>query len=272
MKICYDIFKKCFENLKLSEKLFYTLLGKTDKVFYAETGTETVGFAAVRENNLRLICVLPMYRKTGYGKGLFEQCAEYVKSRGFDTLKIGGTDSGLFIGAVRGSEGFFEKMGCSFYDTVAEMYGETDKLTSAPPCDVDNITFGFFEGNRERLYKAVGEVDDDWVQYFNDGEVFCAFAGDEVASFCIIDKELDCLFSDGKSRFGNIGCVGTVPKFRRHGTGLETVSRAAKILTEIGCDRIFIHYTAVYDWYAKLGFKTGIMLSLGEYGIMGKCR
>ena len=100
------------------------------------------------------------------------------------------------------------------------------------------------------------------MQYFDGVEVFCGYSGGKIASFCILDDDVDCLFSDG-TRVGSIGCVGTVPPFRRRGIGLKMVELAARELYRRGCDKIFIHYTGVYDWYAKIGFKTGIMLRLG---------
>ena len=45
--------------------------------------------------------------------------------------------------------------------------------------------------------------------------------------------------------------------------GLKMVELAARELYSRGCERIFIHYTGVYDWYAKIGFRTGLMLRLG---------
>ena len=41
------------------------------------------------------------------------------------------------------------------------------------------------------------------------------------------------------------------------------VAEAAKLLLQRGCDDIFIHYTAVYDWYSRLGVKTRLFLKLG---------
>ena len=120
------------------------------------------------------------------------------------------------------------------------------------PCPA-HITFGFYQGDVETLQSAVREVDEDWVQWFGKTErVFCAFDGDMVASFCILDNFGD---ADGL-KVGAPGCVGTVPAYRRQGIGLRMVQLATGILKDEGYDLSWIHYTAVGHWYAKLGYKT----------------
>ena len=116
-----------------------------------------------------------------------------------------------------------------------------------------HITFGFYQGDVAALQAAVRQVDEDWVQYFGDGDrVYCAFDGDQVVSFCILDEfgEADGL------RVGAPGCVGTIPTYRKQGIGLKMVQKATAILRDEGYDLSWIHYTHVGPWYAKLGYRT----------------
>lgn len=116
-----------------------------------------------------------------------------------------------------------------------------------------HITFGFYQGDIEALQSAVREVEDDWAQWFGKGDhVYCAFDGDKVVSFCILDG-----FGEYEGlKVGAPGCVGTVPSYRKQGIGLRMVQKATAILKERGYDVSWIHYTAVGHWYAKLGYKT----------------
>lgn len=116
-----------------------------------------------------------------------------------------------------------------------------------------HITFGFYKGDIETLQSAVREVDEDWVQWFGKGDhVYCAFDGDKVVSFCILDA-----FGEYEGlRIGAPGCVGTVPAYRKQGIGLRMVQKATAILKEQGYDLSWIHYTHVGHWYARLGYKT----------------
>ncbi len=116
-----------------------------------------------------------------------------------------------------------------------------------------HITYGFFTGDIAALQESVREVDDDWVQYFQHGDrVFCAFDGDKVVSFCILDG---CGEYQGL-KIGAPGCVGTIPSYRKQGIGLKMIQKATAILKEEGYDLSYIHYTAVGHWYARLGYQT----------------
>lgn len=250
----YEIFLRCFPEIKLNERQFNTLSGIEKSTVFESSG----GFAVTSGNAVRLLCVLPEMRGNGIGTSLLKRAEEHILTLGCDRAVIGGTDSGLFIGAPECSADFFRKCGYSLSDRVAEMYGTPEMLRSAPEAAAD---FGFFHGSG--LHEAVSAVEPDWVQYFDGGEIFCGTIGGKIASFCIAEDDVECLFSDG-SRVGSIGCVGTVPEFRRRGIGLKMVELAARELYRRGCKKIFIHYTGVYDWYAKIGFRTGYMLYLGE--------
>ena len=116
-----------------------------------------------------------------------------------------------------------------------------------------HITFGFCKGGGEALRRAVARVDADWPRYFKDDTpTYCAMAGDQIASFCIMT---DWGVFDGL-KIGGPGCVGTVPEFRRQGIGLRLVQQATALLKEQGYGLSWIHYTGVGSWYAKLGYQT----------------
>lgn len=116
-----------------------------------------------------------------------------------------------------------------------------------------HITFGFYKGDVAALQSAVREVEDDWPQYFTEtDDVFCAFDGDKIVSFCMLD---DCGEYEGL-RICAPGCVGTLPAYRKQGIGLRMVQKATAILQERGYDLSWIHFTAVGHWYAHLGYET----------------
>lgn len=116
----------------------------------------------------------------------------------------------------------------------------------------ENITFSMYVGALEPLQAAVREVDETWVEYFSsDDHVYCAFDGDKVVSFCLVDS-----FGEYQGlKVGGPGCVGTIPSYRRQGIGLKMVQNATAILKEKGYDISHIHYTGVGPWYAHLGYR-----------------
>ena len=154
--------------------------------------------------------------------------------------------------------GFFEKAWIKsmpednvFTELIMDLREETPK--DLPFQCPDRITFGEYHGDIGTLREAVAEVDKDWVQYFGEkSRVYCAFDGEEIASFCIMD---DWGMHDGL-RISGPGCVGTVPAYRKKGIGLEMVRRATMMLMEDGFDLSWIHFTHIGPWYEKLGYRT----------------
>ena len=252
----YEMFRECFPTLKLTVNQYETLAEEE----LCRSFDCPEGFALVKENELRLLCVLPEKRGNGIGTRLFTAAEEHIRAQGSKRMEIGGTGSGLLIGAPEETCGFFEKMGCKLDDRVAEMSAGDLRL---PEKALSGCEFGVYTGDEGRLREAFAKVDPDWVQFIGSGDVFCATSGGEIASFCILGYDDTTILNDGSKRMGSIGCVGTVPEFRRRGIGLEMVAEAAKLLLQRGCGDIFIHYTAVYDWYARLGFQTRMYLKLG---------
>lgn len=121
----------------------------------------------------------------------------------------------------------------------------------------DNVSFGLFNGGFSELKKAVGRVDGDWVQFFNeDDRIYCGYIDGKVASFCIIDDKGIFGINGRNIRVGASGCVGTLPEYRDKGIGLTMVKNATQILKDEGFDYGYIHFTYVAKWYEKLGYKT----------------
>ncbi len=123
----------------------------------------------------------------------------------------------------------------------------------------DNVSFGIYAGDLGELKAAVAAVDDDWVQYFTEGQRFyCGYVDGKIASFCMIADEGLHRLNGRTVKVGGPGCVGTVPEYRNRGVGLTMVQRVTQILKDEGYDYSYIHYTAVASWYERLGYRTSI--------------
>ncbi len=183
---------------------------------------------------------------------LLQNCDKYIEKSGFRMV----SQETKVPEELEEVLAYYEAQGRTFYK-----YVEMDMLLQeyqVPKMVVpDGVSVGFFDGAIEELHEAVAQVEDDWVQYFTEGgKYFCGFVNGEIASFCIIDYDEDCIIADENTRVGSAGCVGTLPKYRKQGIGLYMVALATQVLKEAGCDKGFIHYTALESWYAKLGYKS----------------
>lgn len=136
-----------------------------------------------------------------------------------------------------------------FTELVMDLRGGLPDVT--PPHCPNGITFGEYHGALAALQDAVRQVDEDWVQYFREGDRFyCAFDGERIIAFC----NLDDMGRFQGLHIGGPGCVGTIPEFRRQGIGLEMVRLATEALRQDGFDLSWIHYTHLEHWYRKLGY------------------
>ncbi len=255
-----EIFNACFPQFRMGPELFSELI-QTDKAEFIEKleGDKIVGFAAVEDQYLRLICVEPGSRAAGIGKKLLAEAEACIKKNGFDKVIVGGSNSRLFIGAVSDSFGFFEKCGYLRTNQYEEMLMKLSDF-SLEDCKLhghDIAEYGWFDGSLEEIREAVATVDESWVSlYKEDTKVFVGRVDGEIACFCMVEVDARNYLTESCGRVGMPGCVGTVPKFRNKGIALEMIALATQYLKEIGMDVSFIFYTGVAPWYAKLGYKT----------------
>lgn len=136
-----------------------------------------------------------------------------------------------------------------------EQYSEQELMIPIP----ENVTFGYYEGDMKELLPLIAEVDPGWPPFFGKGDrIYCAFVDKKVASFCLLEN-MGTYIMDGKEiKVAGPGCVGTLPRYRRHGIGLSMIQKATGILKDEGYDYSYIHYTGVANWYRKLGYQTEI--------------
>ncbi|MBR4112667.1 MAG: GNAT family N-acetyltransferase [Ruminiclostridium sp.] len=248
----YEIFRDVLSQLSVTEEQFRHITDIDNCTVFREED----GVALIKENRIVFIGVAEKSRGKGIGKKLLSQCENHAKKQGFD--RIGA--SGFIAGIPHTGLDFFKAMGYETGDTGVEMGMDISGFEPLLP-DTD-ITYDFLSGRYEELKKAVAYVDEEWVQYFDkDSNVYCGFKNGEIACFCLVDFDAECILSDENSKVTSIGCVGTVPKFRRNGYGLKMVENATLISKEKGCNKGFIHQTHLESWYGKLGYKTVIKFS-----------
>ena len=121
----------------------------------------------------------------------------------------------------------------------------------------NEITFGYYHGDMNKLKEGVARVVPHWVNFFGeDSKVYCGFIDGEVASFCQIEDFGVHMVGGMKWKIGGPGCVGTLPEFRDRGIGLTMVKEVTKILKEEKYDYSYIHYTYETNWYGILGYET----------------
>ena len=254
-----ELFCLCYPQFKVSAERFGSLLlGEGTHIITRSEDGELVGFALTEGPALRLICVKPEHRNRGIGSALLADAESCVCGLGFEKLYTGGVSSKFLIGADKNSAGFFEKQGFVTVGGCDELLIRLDEFSfDESAFRGHNIAeYGWYDGDREALRRAVAEVDENWVQYFGDDDrVYAATVNGEIASFCLVSTDVVNYLSDSFGRVGMPGCVGTVPEYRDRGIAIEMVARVTQYLRDSGMDISFIFFTGVADWYKKLGYE-----------------
>lgn len=227
----YEVYRLCFPDVPMTKELFFEIAdSETYHTVHLNRDGRLAAFALEHENKLRMLCVHPDYQKGKLGHMLLTMCEGAAAGKGYKDIVIGGGDSPFFmVGAPDSSKGFFEKhegvFSDCYYEMKLDLSGFENKLD--PP---RGVTFGFYEGEPEKLRSAVAAVDDEWVQYFTDkSSVYCGFKDGKVVSFCIVDCDSKNLLTDGNNKVASIGCVGTLSQYRRQGIGLYMFASAAAL-------------------------------------------
>lgn len=256
----FDIFCKCFPDMKISYNRFCELLDNDNCIYFEKRkGNEICAFAIVEDFAIRLICVIPSKQGLGIGTELIADIEKCIKDSGFDKMITGGVSSRLFIGAPSESWGFFEKQGFTSAGGCDEMILSLEdfRFDKLALHGSDIAEYGWFDGDMEDIQSAVSLVEESWTQYYtNPDNIFVAKVNDEIASFCLVDINCQNYLTDKYCKVGMPGCVGSVPKFRNKGIALEMVARVTEYLKTQGMDVSFIYFTGVAKWYEKIGYKT----------------
>ena len=131
----------------------------------------------------------------------------------------------------------------------------------------ENISFGYYNGNLDRLKEKVGKVVQYWSESYNgEHRAYCGYINGEVVSFCLIKDKGVHGINGHPYKIGGPGCVGTLPEYRNKGIGLTMVKNVTQILKEEGYDYSYIHFTGAAPWYEKLGYKS--VLKWNKNGIL----
>lgn len=250
--------------------MFYNKLDIVHSSLFTEVkNAQLIGFSVFNKNSILLMCVDENFRCMGIGNKLLKQTEAAIKAKGYHDIILGQGDSYLFQGVPYTDEkdySFFQNHGYTATRISADLIMDL-KDFSLEACAVSqspkDIIFRYAEkSDHEALLFAVNEVAPDWCRYFENTEnsVLLATENNEPIGFCIVEKN----GTPYSKNTGGIGCVGVVPRTRNRGIGLQMVANATADLKNVGCEKAFIGFTDLVDWYGKLGYRIWMRFWMGS--------
>ncbi len=273
---CYKIYKNCFPDYPISYENFCERLNIKKSKLFCETDEEKiVGFAVSGSDNIAVVAVEKAYRGKGIGKNLVGLCEEYIKNNGKKTVKLGIGDASLFQGVPVDNDGdngvykFFEKCGYKeshlTYNMDIDTYSfEYVALDIPKP---ENVTYRLAkDSDKEELLKAVQAAEPGWTDLYRncDDDILLAICDDKIVAFEMINENGGIFTKEDNIIHGCIGCVGTIPQYRKRGIGLDMTANAVQRLRALGCDKVQLLYLVLDKWYGKLGFYITSTQWMGE--------
>lgn len=265
----YELYCRCFPHFYMDFEPFcrrLSLTGPCQRVLHREGGT-LAGFCLTSPGAIRLLCVDKPFREKGIGSALLAK-AEEIRRGDSQRLSLGLGDSYLFQGVPLLEENmpaFFEHRGYAA-PWVSEDLTLNKSPLPAPPCAPGMAFRLAVPEDRPALLEAVDKVDSDWVPYFaeSDSPVLLACQDGKLLGFAFVGASDEVFAPAPGTRMAAIGCVGVVPEARCQGIGLKMVETAAQNLMEQGFDEVYIGYTHLAHWYARLGFAQRVRCWMGE--------
>ena len=260
----YSLYTDCFPDYPLSYEDFSSMTDiDSATVFEEREKDKLIGFAIVGKQNISVIAVDKSHRRKGVGERLLKLSEEHLINSGIRKIALGTGTNDIFQGVPMDNGGtdvsdFFVKRGYRESHITYNMDVDTADFdyNALPIPKPKNITYRLAErSDFDGLLKAVEQVLPEWVPLFRecDDEVFLATSDSEIAGFLMLSEQ-GGIFTKNAEKHGCIGCVGTVPKYRKQGIGLDMTARAVQLLKERGCDKVQLLYLVLDKWYGRLGF------------------
>ena len=277
----------------LSQATFhYVTIGSTayqpgDHVV-AQVDQEVVGFVGAQawlvpggsapRGELMAVMVDPGYQRQGIGRALMERALDILKTRGVDSVQLGGGGLSYFWPGVPlylpGAWPFFEACGwveaersfdliqdLSNYATPPGVYerirlpGVT--ITTAVPGDAAQVLA--FEAQHfpewlpfyQRVLERGGHADVVLARHTEYGIVGVSGVVHPRAAWQSHDSLWEQLL--GKDA-GGVGPLGVAEDLRQNGIGLALAARVTELLRERGARTAYVGWTWLVNWYGKLGY------------------
>ncbi len=245
-------------------------------LFTRENEGELIAAAAVKNNSIALLCVHPSHRLKGIGRALFAECEKYVKSKGFDKIKMFGLEPYVTPGAplFDGNRELFERLGYVHTwgdDECVDMitdFSNTDCLKLHIGDTVNGITYRFAtHADKPAVLDCVKDAHDHFTPYYssdelynpdNDEHILIALDGDLVCGSLLVE----CY---DKAR-GSVGCTNTRHAYRGRGVATNMVKVATRYLYDEGFKSSWLGFTftGIIPMYGKSGYKVFMKYFMGE--------
>ncbi|MCL2357551.1 MAG: GNAT family N-acetyltransferase [Defluviitaleaceae bacterium] len=271
----FEIYKQAMPDVMRGEEKVKSIL-EACRIITVDADDRTVGFSAVHENTIYLLCVEEGFRGRGLGSELLRRSEEYISSRGFDKVRLGAGQEYIVPGVPMGDgvHEFFKKRGYVHWWGDAGCFDMSLDLKNFSENSVGDTIHGITyrwasKKDISDVLACVKDAEESFVQYYTDERfyeaehdtaVLVAEEAGEIIGAIQVSREVE------KKGVGTVGCTATMKKHRGRGIAGGLVMSGTKHLKNAGMSGAFLGYTytAILNIYGRAGYKICAEYFMGE--------
>lgn len=297
----YALFRRCFPFLVREEGTARNILadaGNTVLTRRNETG-ELIGASVIHGDTVYLLCVDEKYRNRGLGGGLLAETEDFLRRRGYGSIRIGAGDDYLAPGVPTGVQPFREKLGpealcpelagkdgAAFFKKRGYRHGWGEANCFDMRVDlkaanfsgpgigekIDGILYRWADpADMERAAACVNSAEEEFTKYYQNPALYCggqervllALAGETVCGALIVSAGTEA------PGLGSVGCTAVAPGFRGRHIGVNLTVLGTGYLKGSGLEHGFLGYTysGLDKMYGYAGYKICAYYYMAEKGL-----
>ena len=275
----HKLFRKELPDIMTGdEPIKRVLTNEKNHFIYRKENDTLIGVSVINENTIFLLLVDKNHQRQGIGTSLLKESEEYIKSKGFNKVKLGVGSDYIVPGAPMNKNAhlFFEKHGYhhSWGDEscidLAMSLNDFDIYEHKIGDTIDGILYRIATINDIKGIALCCEEDaSNFIEYYSSEDMY-----DPENSDCVIIAEKDgeilaalmIGIESEEKKIGYGGSIITAPHSRGKGIATNMLKIGTSYMKSIGLETVWLSYTytAIETIYSKLGYKRCMEYFMGE--------
>ena len=278
----YALFRETLPDIRRSEeKVLEILADKNNHIIAFTQNKQIAGVSVINQNTIYLLCVAKHAQNKGIGTFLLEQSEMYIKSEGFNHIKLGAGKDYIMPGVPMNNDAheFFKKHGYS------HAWGDEGCFDMSQPLSqfayrqhaigdtINGVTYRWAtRRDPGSVILCVRSAEEKFVEYYLDKDMY--EKGNDV-TILVAEKDGEivgtlqvCLELEGAG-VGSVGCTTTMPKHQGKGIASTLVILGTKHLKNVGMHTAALGYTytAIVNMYRRAGYEICMEYFMGEKNV-----
>ncbi len=292
----FNLFKRNFPYLKISESAAKTLLSNKDNKVFAryDQFNNLIGASVIYKNTIIMLAVDKKFRNHGIGLALLELSEEHIKNSGYDKVIFGVGASDYLAPGIPSSEkivdiegaypdkpwpdidnsgleflkkrGYIHKSNGNNFD-MDLCFDDVPEYDISVNDSIDGVTYRFADLNdKDGVIACCNAGAEYFTNFYKSDKIYCE--GNNRVFVADMDGEVvgNLLIDTSSGEPGIIGCVTVSPRARGKKVGTRMCIAATSYIRENGFNTAFLSYTysGLDKMYGSAGYRVCIYYYMAQ--------